>query len=64
MIIELDHPKAGVIKQPNFPIKFSKTPVTSKPAPMLGQHNDEILHDILGYNIKEIAQLRQEGVIT
>ena len=63
MIIELDHPKAGVVKQPNFPIKFSKTPVTSKPAPMLGQHNDEILHDVLGYNMKEITQLRQEGVI-
>jgi CoA:oxalate CoA-transferase len=64
MIIELEHPKAGKTRQPNFPVKFSKTPVVPKPAPMLGQHNDEILRTLLGYSEDNITALRQEGVIT
>ena len=64
MIIEFEHPKAGRVRQPNFPVKFSKTPVFIKPAPLLGQHNDDILRDLLGYSDEEIALLRQEQVIT
>lgn len=64
MIIELEHPRAGKIRQPNFPVKFSKTPVVTRPAPMLGQHNNEILRTLLGYSEDEIAEMRQEGVIT
>ena len=63
MVTELDHPKAGLIRQPNFPVKFSKTPVKVEPAPSLGQHNDEIL-GALGYDNQAIADLRKEGVIT
>jgi len=64
MIIEYEHPRAGKIRQPNFPIRFSKTPAVSTPAPMLGQHNDEILVGLLGYGEGEIAKLRVEEVIT
>jgi len=64
MIIEFEHPKAGRVRQPNFPVKFSKTPVSIKPAPLLGQHNDDILRVLLGYSDDEIALLRQEQVIT
>ena len=64
MIIEFEHPKAGRVRQPNFPVKFSKTPVFIKPAPMLGQHNDDILRVLLGYSDEEIALLREEQVIT
>jgi crotonobetainyl-CoA:carnitine CoA-transferase CaiB-like acyl-CoA transferase len=63
MIIEIDHPKAGRLRQPNFPLKFSTALTLSKPAPMLGQHNEEILKD-LGYRVEEIAVLKKEGVIS
>ena len=63
MVIEFEHPRAGKLKQPNFPLKFSKTPVLVKPAPILGQHNDEILRD-LGYSDEEISELKREEVIT
>ena len=63
MVTELDHPKAGAVKQPSFPVRFSKTPVKLGPAPALGQHNDEILRDMLGYDAQAIADLRKEGVI-
>ena len=64
MMIEIDHPKAGRLRQPNFPLKFSTAQTLSKPAPMLGQHNEEILKDLLGYRVEEIAVLKQEGVIS
>jgi CoA:oxalate CoA-transferase len=64
MIIEYEHPRAGKIRQPNFPLRFSKAPAVATPAPMLGQHNDEILAALLGYGEGEIAKLRAEEVIT
>jgi len=65
MIVSLQHPTAGMVRTPNFPIKFSKTPgEVLTPAPTLGQHNEEILSTFLGYSKEEIEALRKEGVIT
>ncbi|MBC8497894.1 CoA transferase [Candidatus Bathyarchaeota archaeon] len=65
MIIELEHPKAGTVRGPNFPVKFSKTPaVVTRPAPLLGQHNEEVLTELLGYRKEEVDELRSSGVIT
>ena len=64
MIVSMEHPTAGMIKVPNFPVKFSNTPVEVRdPAPILGQHNEKVLTDLLGYRAEEIAKLRKEGVI-
>ncbi|MDD3147835.1 MAG: CaiB/BaiF CoA-transferase family protein, partial [Candidatus Riflebacteria bacterium] len=44
MLLELTHPVAGLIKIPGSPIKLSDTPTEVRfPAPVLGQHNEEIL---------------------
>ena len=65
MIISMEHPDAGVVKSVNFPVKFSKTSVEIKnPAPLLGQHNEEILEELLGYKQEKIMSLRKDGVIT
>jgi crotonobetainyl-CoA:carnitine CoA-transferase CaiB-like acyl-CoA transferase len=49
MVIEYEHPVAGTIQNLGFPAKFSKTPgQLMRPAPLLGQHNHEILKEI-GY---------------
>ncbi|MFD2445429.1 CaiB/BaiF CoA transferase family protein [Bacillus sp. CGMCC 1.16607] len=46
MILEYEHPEAGLMKTLGFPAKFSKTPgQLTKPAPTLGQHNEEILQE-------------------
>jgi CoA:oxalate CoA-transferase len=64
MIVEIDHPSVGKIKSPGFPIKFSKTPgKIEKPSPLLGQHNEEVLSELLDYNREEIEKLKEEGVI-
>jgi len=65
MFVELDHPEAGKIKLINFPVKFSETqPVLKTPAPLLGQHNKEILSELLGYNDETIRELMKKGVIS
>lgn len=65
MFVELDHAKAGKIKLINFPVKFSETPAQLKtPAPLLGEHNKEILTELMGFNDDEIKELMQKGVIS
>jgi CoA:oxalate CoA-transferase len=60
MVVPLNHPTAGPIRVNGVPIKLSATPgEVQDPAPLLGQHTDEILADILGYTTSQIAELRQ-----
>lgn len=63
MVVELDHPTAGRVKQVGLPIKLSETPGAVRSAPpTLGQHTDAILRE-LGMNPQEVATLRQDGVV-
>jgi len=64
MFVELEHPRAGRIKVPNFPVKLSETPgEVISAAPLLGQDNREILTGILGYTEERIAELERAGII-
>jgi CoA:oxalate CoA-transferase len=64
MIVESEHPVAGKVKIVGVPVKLSETPGSVRePAPLLGQHTDEVLHEYLGMTDAEISALRQEGVI-
>lgn len=64
MIIDMEHPLLGKYKAVNFPIKFSEAPgeVTSH-ASLLGQHNEEILKEYLGYSDEDIETFTKEGGI-
>lgn len=63
MFIELEHPKAGTMKVPNFPVKLTETPgVVKTAAPLLGQNSKEILIGILGYSDERVEELRKAGV--
>ncbi len=62
--LELPHPSAGKVRLVRSPIKMSATPATSdKAPPLLGQHTDEVLRDVLGKSEGEIAALREQGVV-
>lgn len=64
MLVEIEHEKIGKLKQIGNPIKFSKTAGRIRvPPPLLGQHNREILQNLLKYSEDEINQLKKEGVI-
>ncbi len=44
MVLDVDHRDSGVVRMTGFPVKLSKTPArVSRPAPKLGEHNEEIL---------------------
>jgi crotonobetainyl-CoA:carnitine CoA-transferase CaiB-like acyl-CoA transferase len=63
MVVELEHPVAGKIKNIGIPVKLSVTPGQMRhPAPLLGQHTEEVLL-WLGLELSELAHLRQLGVI-
>ena len=62
MFVEIDHPVAGKMKITGNQIKLSATPVTyHDPAPLLGQHTDEILTEFLGMSADEIQKLKDKG---
>ncbi|MBF8267889.1 MAG: CoA transferase [Dehalococcoidia bacterium] len=62
--VEMDHPEIGKFKAPGSPYSFSATPWhIERPAPMLGQHNREVICDRLGYSKEDLVKMRQLGVI-
>jgi crotonobetainyl-CoA:carnitine CoA-transferase CaiB-like acyl-CoA transferase len=62
--IELDHPAAGKVPLVRSPMRFSATPVEhERPPPLLGQHTDEVLRDLLEMSDGEIAKLRASGAL-
>jgi formyl-CoA transferase len=62
--IELDHAAAGKLALVASPMRFSGTPVEYRLAPpLLGEHTDEVLRELLGKSNAEIARLRDKGVI-
>jgi crotonobetainyl-CoA:carnitine CoA-transferase CaiB-like acyl-CoA transferase len=64
MVVETDHLVLGKIPIVNRSIKFpaDQQPIPTAP-PVLGQHTDEILHDILGLTSEQIGQLRASKVV-
>ena len=58
MVVETEHPTLGRIRTLGTPIKLRATPLApGRPAPLLGQHTDEVLEEA-GYTTVEIAALR------
>ncbi|MFN0026927.1 MAG: CaiB/BaiF CoA transferase family protein [Acidimicrobiales bacterium] len=62
-MVQLDHPGAGSLGFPGFPVHFDRWTPTVRATPTLGQHNEEILR-WLGYEAPAIDALRASGTIT
>jgi crotonobetainyl-CoA:carnitine CoA-transferase CaiB-like acyl-CoA transferase len=63
-LVESTHPVAGTINMTGPPVRLSETPGSVRsPAPLLGEHTDEILRERLALSDSEIARLHETGVI-
>lgn len=63
MVRTYKHSTAGDIRYPPSPMKYSDWDFPNLPAPMLGQHTEEVLASRLGYTSEEIERLISEGVV-
>ena len=64
MILEREQPSLGKVKIPGIPMKLSASPGRiDKPAPSLGEHNEEIYGRLLGFTSELRQKLEEEGVI-
>jgi formyl-CoA transferase len=64
MWVELDHPQRGKWFNVGMPIKLSGSPALIKRSPTLGEHTDEVLKDVLGYDADKIARLKSAGAFS
>jgi formyl-CoA transferase len=62
-IVEVDHPERGKYLTVGCPIKLSDTDVEVTRSPLLGEHTDEILAEVLDYSAEEIAQIKESGAV-
>ena len=67
MLVTIEHVLGGEIKVVGNPIKMSATPPAARKRfdspPILGQHTQEILTNLLGYSEEKVEELRREGII-
>ena len=63
-LVESTHPVAGTVTMTGPPVRLSDTPGSVRsPAPLLGEHTEQVLRERLGMSENEITRLRNAGVI-
>jgi crotonobetainyl-CoA:carnitine CoA-transferase CaiB-like acyl-CoA transferase len=64
MKIDVPHPLSGTVPLVANPIRYSRTPIVSDvPPPLLGEHTEEVLRDLLHKTEAEIAALREQRIV-
>jgi crotonobetainyl-CoA:carnitine CoA-transferase CaiB-like acyl-CoA transferase len=64
MIADYDHPTAGSVRTLGIPVQFSATPGDiRRPAPLLGEHTNDILAEYGGYSRDTLEALHAQGAI-
>lgn len=64
MVDRWQHPLRQELRLTASPLRLDKTPVRRQhPPPLLGQHTEEVLHELLGWDAARVAALRAQGVV-
>ena len=64
LAVRVPHAAAGEVTMVANPMRFSDTPITYEQGPpLLGQHTEAVLRDVLGMDGAQVARLREERVI-
>jgi formyl-CoA transferase len=64
MYVEIDHPQRGKWHNVGMPIKLSASPTVIERSPLLGEHTDDILTNVLGYDAAKVDSLKAAGAFT
>ena len=62
-IVEVDHPTRGKYLSVGNPIKLSDSPTEVTRSPLLGEHTEEILREVLGFDDNRIAEIKNSGAV-
>jgi formyl-CoA transferase len=62
-VVEVDHPTRGKYLSVGNPIKLSDSPSEVARSPLLGEHTEEILRDVLSFDDQRIAEIQESGAI-
>ena len=62
-IVDVEHPERGTYVTVGCPIKLSGSPVDVVRSPLLGEHTDEVLRDVLGYSDSDVDRIRSSGAV-
>jgi len=63
MVVTIAHPTRGAVTMPGCPVQLTDSPVEARPAPLLGQHNEEVYRELLGLSATALQKLAEEGII-
>ena len=64
MFTTIDQPGVGQLLAPSLPLRFDATPrVPAQPAPRLGEHTEQVLHELLGLDAAAFGQLHDRAVV-
>jgi formyl-CoA transferase len=63
-VVEVAHPTRGTYLTVGNPIKLSDSPPDVRRSPLLGEHTDEVLRDVLRYSDREIGAIKASGAIS
>jgi formyl-CoA transferase len=63
MVVDVDHPQRGTFKTIGCPFTLSDSPVQITRSPLLGEHNDEILAELLNASADEVQRLAAAGAV-
>jgi formyl-CoA transferase len=64
MWVELDHPQRGNWFNVGMPIKLSASPAKIRRSPTLGEHTEQVLKEVLGYDAAKIDGLKKAGTFS
>lgn len=64
MMVELDHPQRGKWYNVGMPIKLSASPAKIERSPTLGEHTEEVLAKVLGYDAEKVAAMKTAGAFS
>ncbi len=63
MVFDLDHPGRGRFAMIGSPVRLSDSPTEARPAPLYGEHTEEVLTTLAGYTAADVQRLREQGIV-